>query len=79
MNSNTQEKIRISRQKKGLRSLSKKENFKSEIKSMIDNLQEKHFIKTNKQKVLDFMLTSDGSWRMKNARKLFSKYLKDNI
>ena len=46
---------------------------------MIENLQEKHFIKTNKQKVLDFMLTSDGSWRVKNARKLFSKYLKDNI
>ena len=46
---------------------------------MIENLQEKHFIKTNKQKVLDFMLTSDGSWRVKNARKLFSEYLKGNI
>ena len=34
--------------------------------------------KTNKQKVLSFVLTSDdGSWRMKNALKISSKYLMD--
>ena len=35
--------------------------------------------KKNKQRILNFVLTSDGSWRAKNAQKLFSKYLKDRI
>ena len=35
--------------------------------------------KTNKQKVLNIVLTSDGSWRAKYIQKPFSKYLKDRI
>ena len=35
--------------------------------------------KTNKQKVQNFVLPSDGSLRAKNALKLFSKYLKERI
>ena len=35
--------------------------------------------KKNKQKVLNFVLTLDGSWRAKDAPKPSSKYLKDRI
>ena len=35
--------------------------------------------KTNKQKVKNFVLPSDGSLKAKNALKLFSKYLKERI
>ena len=35
--------------------------------------------KTNKQKVQNFVLPSDGSLMTKNALKLFSKYLKEII
>ena len=37
------------------------------------------YYKTNKQKVLNFVLTLDRSWRAKNALKLLSKYLKHRI
>ena len=50
--------------------LYKKENFEPEIKPMIENLQDE-LQKTNKQKVLNFVLTlDDGSWRAKNSPKL---------
>ena len=35
--------------------------------------------KTNKQKVQNFVVPSDGSLKAKNALKLFSKYLKERI
>ena len=35
--------------------------------------------KTNKQKVLNFVLTLKRSWRAKKAPKLSSEYLKDRI
>ena len=35
--------------------------------------------KTNKEKVQNFVLPSDGSLRAKNALKLFRKYLKERI
>ena len=35
--------------------------------------------KTNKQMMLNFVLTSDRSWRAKYIQKPFSKYLKDRI
>ena len=35
--------------------------------------------KTNKQKVLNFVLRSNGSWRVKNALKSFLKYLREGI
>ena len=58
----------------------KKENFKSEIKPMIENLQDELYQLENKQsKVLMFVLTSVGSWSVKNGQKYFSKYLKDRI
>ena len=35
--------------------------------------------KTNKQKVQNLVVPSDGSLRAKNALKIFSKYLKERI
>ena len=35
--------------------------------------------KSNKKKVLNFVLRSNGSLRVKNALKPFSKYLKEGI
>ena len=48
-NSTKQENIRISRLKKRLRNLYKKENFKPEIKPMIQNLQDKLYTLESKQ------------------------------
>ena len=48
-NSTRQENIRISRLKKRLRNLYKKENFKPEIKPMINNLQDELYILESKQ------------------------------
>ena len=55
-----------------------KNNFKPEIKPMIENLQDE-FQRPNQQKVLNFMLTLNRNWRTKNAPKLSSKYLIDRI
>ena len=66
--------------KRKLRSLYNKENFKPEVKSMIENLQDELYQLENKQpKLLNFVLISNGSWRAKNAQKPCSKYLKDRI
>ena len=35
--------------------------------------------RTNKQRALNFVLTSDGSRRAKDFQKYYSKYLKDRI
>ena len=45
---------------------------------MIENLQDE-LQKRNKQKVLSFVLTLDGSWGAKNTPILSSKYLIDRI
>ena len=80
-NLTNQGNIRISRLKKRLRNLYEKENFKLEINqlSKIYNVftTKTHNIsqKTNKQKVLNFVLGSDESLRVKNALKLFLKVL----
>ena len=73
-----QENFRISTLKKSLHNLYVNENFKLEIKPMIENLQDE-LQKTNKQKVINFLLTLDGSWKAKKASKLSSKYLMDRI
>ena len=66
--------------KRKLRSLYNKENFKPEVKSMIENLQDELYQLENKQpKLLNFVLISNGSQRAKNAQKSCSKYLKDRI
>ena len=79
-NSTIQENIRISRLKKRLRNLNKKENFKPKIKPMIENFQDELYRLESKQaKVLNFMLTSGGNWRKKEAPRLFPKHLKDRI
>ena len=59
---NIQENIRISILKR------KPQNFKPEIKPMIENLQHEIW-KTNEQKVVNFVLILDGRWRVKNAPK----------
>ena len=78
-NSTTQGNNRISRLKKRLRNLYQKK-FKSEI-NQLSKIYKMNFTnqKTNKQKVQNFVLPSDGSLRAKNALKLFSKYLKERI
>ena len=55
-----QENVRISILKRRLQNLYKKQqqNFKSEIKLMIENLQDELY-KTNQQKVLNLVLTLD--------------------
>ena len=52
------------------------ENFKPEIKTMFENLQDE--LTTYKQKVLKFC-ANIRSWRAKKASKLSTKYLKDRI
>ena len=48
--------------KRKLRSLYNKENFKPEVKSMIENLQDELYQLENKQpKLLNFVLISNGS------------------
>ena len=69
----------ISRLKKRLRNLyEKKSNQKLNQLSKIYKMNFTNW-KTNKQKVQNFVLPSDGSLRTKNALKLFSKYLKERI
>ena len=57
-----------------LQNLYKKENFKPEIKPMIENLQNEH-----KQAKGAKLCVNIRSWRAKNSPKLSSKYLKDRI
>ena len=60
--------------------LLQKKKFKPEIKPMIKNLQDELLnYKKDKKKMLNFVLTAVGSWRLKNARKPFSNNLKDRI
>ena len=67
-NSTTQGNIRISGLKKRLPNLYEK------------NLQDDLYqLETNKQKVQNVVLPSDGSLRAKNALNFFSKYLKERI
>ena len=72
-----QENIRVSILKRRLQNLYKRENFKAEIKSMIENLQDE--LKINKQKLLNFVLTLDRSWCVENAPKISLMYLIDRI
>ena len=55
-----QENIRVSILKRRLQNFYKKENFKPEIKPMKENVQDEVY-KTNKQEVLNFVLTLDRS------------------
>ena len=79
--------IRISILKGDYESQTKTENLTLEIKPMtknvqneLDKLENKQTNKqTKKQKVLNFVLRLDESWRSKNAPKLSSKCLKDRI
>ena len=79
-NSTKQENIRISQLKKRLQNLYKKENFKAEIRLMINNLQDELYtLKLNKPQVLKFVPMLDGTCRSKNAPKPFLVFLKDKI
>ena len=62
-----------------LQNLYKKENFKPEIKPMIENLQDELYQLENKQAKGAKLRANIRSWRAKNAPKLSSKYLKDRI
>ena len=62
-----------------LQNLYKKENFKPEIKSMIENLQDELYQLENKQAKSAKLHANIRSRRAKNAPKLSSKYLKDRI
>ena len=78
--STTQENIRISRLKEDCKTYTKKENFKPEIKSMIENLKDEVCqLEKNTQKVLNLVLILDRRWRAKNAPELSSKYLVHGI
>ena len=57
----------------------KRENFKPEIKPMIENLRNELYQLENKQAKGAKLLGNIRSWRAKNAPKLSSKYLKDSI
>ena len=57
----------------------KRENFKPEIKPMIENLRNELYQLENKQAKGGKLLGNIRSWRAKNAPKLSSKYLKDSI
>ena len=57
----------------------KRENFKPEIKPMIQNLRNELYQLENKQAKGGKLLGNIRSWRAKNAPKLSSKYLKDSI
>ena len=79
-NSSTQGNIRTSRLKTGYETYTKKKNSNQRL-NQLSKLYKMNFTnwKTNKQKVQNFVLPSDGSLRAKNALKLFSKYLKERI
>ena len=62
-----------------LQNLYKKENFKPEIKPMIENLQDELYQLESKQAKDAKLRANIRSWRAKNAPKLSSKYLKDRI
>ena len=55
--------------------------FSNEKLNQVLKIYKMNFInqKSNKKKVLNFVLRSNGSLRVKNALKLFSKYLKEGI
>ena len=53
----------------------RKENFEPKIKLIIENVQNFINKKTNKPKVLNFVLTLGRIWRVKKAPKLSSEYL----
>ena len=72
-----QENIRVSILKRRLQNLYKRENFKAEIKPMIENLQDE--LKINKQKLLNFVLPLDRSWCVENTPKISLMYLIDRI
>ena len=76
-NSTTQENITTLKLKS--ENLYKKENFKPEIKPMIENLQDELYQLENKQAKGAKLRANVRSWREKNAPKLSSKYLKDRI
>ena len=62
-----------------LQNLCKKENFKPEIKPMIENLQDELYQLENKQAKSAKLHANIRSRRTKNSPKLSSKYLKDRI
>ena len=62
-----------------LQNLCKKENFKPEIKPMIENLQDELYQLENKRAKSAELHANIRSRRAKNAPKLSSKYLKDRI
>ena len=72
--------IRIPIPKRRLRNLCKKENFKSEVKPMIENLQDELYELENKQ-AKSAKLCANVRWDLgaKNAPTLSSKYLQDRI
>ena len=57
----------------------KKENFKPEIKPMIENLQDELYQLENKQAKGAKLRANIRNWRAKNSLKFSSKYLKDRI
>ena len=79
-NSTTQGNTRISRLKKRLQNLYEKKYSNHKLNQLL-KIYKINFTnwKTNKQKVQNFVLPSNGSLRAKNALKLFSKYLKERI
>ena len=75
-NSPTQEKIRISRLKKRRRNPYKKENFKSEIKAIIENVQDELYQLKNKQ-AKGARLHANMRWKLQDGKcsKTFFKML----
>ena len=75
-NSTRRENIRISRLKKRLRNLYKKENFKPEIKPMINNLQDELYILESKQ-AQDIKIRANIRWDLEGEKcsKMFFKVL----
>ena len=57
----------------------KKENFKPEIKPMIENLQDEFYQLEKKRAKGAKLCANIRGWRAKNDPKLSSKYLKDRI
>ena len=62
-----------------IRNIYKKENFKQEIKPMIENLQNEFHQLENKLAKGTKLCANIRRWTAKNAPKLSSKYLKDKI
>ena len=76
----TQENIRISKPKKRLRNLYEKKISNQKSNQWLKNCKMKFInTKTNKQKVLNFVLTLGRSWRAKKAPKVSSEYFEDRI